>query len=241
MRLHGILSWYDESESWLGTATAGLARFCDHILAVDGAYALYPGGKPRSHPGQAEAILHTAEAMDTACTLYQPSEVWWGNEVEKRNKALDVIGAFAEEGDWLCIFDADYHVVTCSPAGLKADLERSECEVATYGLVNGEDWLSTDAIELAVTTRLDAQWISQTRDLYRWNPTLRCGPAHGDYSSDKGWLRGPYDLLPADDLSSSLTAYHRTKDRTKIRRDAQQGYYQMRDMLKVEEVENASL
>ncbi len=238
MIIHGVFSWYDESPSWIGTAIASLSRFCDHILAVDGAYALYPQGKARSHPNQAETILHTAEALDTAVTLYQPSEVWCGNEVEKRNKALDILGALAEDGDWLCIFDADYHVFKCNPESLKHDLDKSECEVATYGILDGEDWLGLKN-PLAVEAKLQTQWVSQTRDLYRWNPTLRVGPAHGDYSSDKGWLRGPYNLLPAEDVSGSLTVYHRTKDRAMVRRDAQQGYYTMRDSLGIEDQSEA--
>ncbi len=247
MKIHGILSWFDESPSWLGTATASLGRFCDHILAIDGAYALYPDGKPRSHPHQAEVIVHTAEAMNVACTLCQPSEVWWGNEVEKRNKSLDIVGAFAEDGDWLCVFDADYHTVRCNPESLRHDLAATECVVATYGIVDTEDWLANGAESLAVQTTLHTQWVSQTRDLYRWDPSLRVGPAHGDMSIAAGWaeqprkwLRGPYDLEPAEDMSRNLTVYHRTKQRATVRRNAQQGYYQMRDSLGVENQELVS-
>lgn len=250
MKIHGVFSWYDESPSWIGTAIASLGRFCDHILAVDGAYGLYPGGKARSHPNQAETILHTAEALEVGVTLYQPKDLWWGNEVEKRNKAFDLLGAVAEDGDWLCIYDADYHVVKCNPEALRCDLEHTDCEVATYGILDGEDWLGLDN-PLAVEAKLKTEWVSQTRDLYRWNPTLRVGPAHGDYSiqtnraemfsnggfmsaTQRTWLRGPYDLEPAEDVSGSLVVYHRTKDRAMVRRDAQQGYYHMRDTLGVE-------
>lgn len=239
MRIHAIFCWYDESPSWIGTAITSLSRFCDHIVALDGAYALYPGGKARSHPQQAEVILHTAEAMETAVTIYQPSEVWWGNELGKRNKAFDIVAAYAEEGDWLCTYDADYHVVKCNPSALRADLERSECDVCTYGLVDGEDWLALEN-PLATEAKLQTQWVSQTRDLYRWHPTLRVGPAHGDYSDErygkKRWLRGPYgNLEPADDMSQWLTVYHRTKDRALVRSEAQQGYYRMRDSLGIED------
>lgn len=244
MRIHGLFCWYDESPSWLGTAITSLARFCDHIVAVDGAYALYPDGKPRSHPYQAEVIVHTAEAMGVACTLYQPSEVWWGNEVEKRNKSLDIVGVFTEDGDWLCVFDADYHSVRCNPDSLRHDLAATECVVATYGIVDTEDWISGDAQALAMHSTLHSQWVSQTRDLYRWNPTLRVGPAHGDTSVLKDgqrlWLRGPYELEPAEDMSRNLTVYHRTKHRAAVRRNAQQGYYQMRDSLGIESEELVS-
>lgn len=236
-----MLCWYDESASWLGTATAGLARFCDHIVAVDGAYALYPDSKARSHPNQAEAIVHTAEAQGVAVTLHQPADVWWGNEVEKRNKSLDIVRAYAEEGeDWLCIFDADYHIKVCQPDSIRHELSTTDCDVATYGIVEGEDWLALEN-PLATETSIKTEWVTKTRDLYRVNATLKCGPAHGDYSIQmfpfagvKKWLRGPYDLAHAHDVSGFLTAYHRTKDRAMVRRTAQKGYYQMRDSLEVE-------
>lgn len=258
MKIHGIFSWYDESPAWIAAAIAGAARFCDHILAVDGAYALYPEGSPRSHPNQVEAILHTAEAQGVACTLYQPQEVWWGNEVEKRNKSLDLIGPLAEDGDWVCIFDADYHVLKCNPESIRHELTTTACDVATYGITEGEDWLSNGAESLAVQAKIKSQWVSQSRDLYRWNPTLRVGPAHGDYSIGGGidvtgfgdtsprefparkWLRGPYDLQPAHDVSGFLTVWHRTKSRILVRRESQQGYYHMRDTLGVESPEGVT-
>lgn len=244
MRIHGIFSWFDESPSWIGTAIASLGRFCDHILAIDGAYALYPGGKPKSHPNQVETILHTAEAAGVGCTIYQPQEVWWGNEVEKRNKAFDIVRSYAEEDvDWLCIFDADYHVVRCQPDSIRHELANTDCDVATYGIIETEDWLSNGANSLATQSKIETQWVSQTRDLYRCHASLLVGPAHGDYSRISNskwkqvWLRGPYDLEPAHDISGFLTVYHRTKDRALVRRNAQQGYYQMRDQLGIENQE----
>ncbi len=239
MRIHGIFCWYDESSSWIGTAIASLGRFCDHIVALDGAYALYPGGKARSHPHQAEVILHTAEAAGVACTLVQPSEVWWGNEVEKRNKAFSIVSAFATHDDWLCIYDADYHALQCQPDSIRYELENTDCLVAEYGITDTEDWLSNGAQSLAVETKIQTQWVSKTRDLYRWNPTLTVGPAHGDYSiagedGERLWLRGPYELAPAHDISGFLTVHHRTKHRAMVRRESQQGYYTMRDALGVE-------
>lgn len=239
MRIHGILSWYDESPSWLGTAVAGFARFCDHIVAVDGAYALYPNGKAKSHPYQAEVIQHTAEAAGVACTIHQPQEVWWGNEVEKRNKAFDIVSAFAEDGDWVCIFDADCHVMSCSPDSIRRELSTTDCVAGLYGLTDTEDWLATGAGSLATETKLATQWVERQPDLYRWDPTLRVGPAHGDYSIERDgervWLRGPYELDHRHDITDFLVVHHRTKQRAMLRREAQKGYYQMRDAMGIEE------
>lgn len=244
MRIFGVFNFYDESPSWLGTAISGLGRLCDHIVAIDGAYALYPEGKPKSSPDQIEAILHGAEVHGSAITLHQPDERWWGNEVEKRNKFFDIIGAFAEDGDWLVIFDADCHVQHCQPDSVRHELANTDCEVATYGLREGEDWLALEN-PLAVETKIQSSWITKTRDIYRWNPTLRIGPAHGDYSIQAGyghprdgerlWLRGPYELEEAHDVSPFLVVHHRTKSRALVRREAQQGYYHMRDSLGIED------
>jgi hypothetical protein len=49
MRLIALLSFYDEPAEALAECVQSLARAgCDHVVAVDGAYALYPEGKPMS-------------------------------------------------------------------------------------------------------------------------------------------------------------------------------------------------
>src|SRR5256885_1150092 len=110
MRVVGLLSFYDESPSWLATAVTGFARVCDAITAVDGAYALLPGARPCSHPQQAEAILSASEAAGVACTVHRPNRLFFGNEVEKRNFTFQLAGAGLTGDDWLLVFDADYHV-----------------------------------------------------------------------------------------------------------------------------------
>lgn len=108
MKICGLLSWYDESPAWLATAVAGMGRVCDEIVAVDGAYALYPSARPRSSPQQAEAVLQAAEAAGVGCTIHRPREIFWGNEVEKRNLTIALASSVLESGrDWIVIFDAD--------------------------------------------------------------------------------------------------------------------------------------
>ena len=46
VKLHGLLSFYDEPETSLLACIDGLANAgVDHLLAVDGAYQLYPDAK----------------------------------------------------------------------------------------------------------------------------------------------------------------------------------------------------
>lgn len=242
-----MLSWYDEPPSMLATAVAGIARVADIIVAHDGAYALYPGARPRSHPDQAEAILRAADAAEVGCLLYRPQDIYRSNEVGKRNEGLRVAGALLEpDVDWLVIYDADFHVLRVEPELVRAQLAETEHDVASYTLLDGQDWMALPST--AVQARgidMDTEWTIRTRDIYRWTPTLRVGPTHYSYSrlrdGERIWLRGPQlDLEPCLDLNSALAVYHRRDERPLVRRRAAEGYYNLRQEYAIEHVEVAA-
>ena len=218
---------------------ASFGRLCDDLVVVDGAYMLYPGGRPKSHPQQIEAIVHTAEAMDCGVLLHQPKEIWYGNEVEKRNHSLRLAGTL--DPDWVIVFDADYHVLRLDVDVVRFELANTEFDVASYTLLDGKDFLATDALAgYANQIPLDHEWTSFTRDIHRWNPTLKIGPAHWHYTiEDEGgrkWLRGPAGLLePGLDLREAFIVYHRTQDRSLMRKKTQEKYYELRATTGVEE------
>lgn len=199
-----------------------------------------PGARPRSHPQQVEAIVNTAEAMEIGCLIYQPDEIWWGNELAKRNKSIALAATVAEKDDWITVIDADYHLLRCNPDVIRHELEETDLHVAAYTLLDGKDFLATAALEqYAVKTNIDTEWTIRTRDMYRWNPTLQVGPAHWCYSAvvddRRRWLRGPYnDLLPELELGANLVFYHRTQDRALIRRESAGVYYKAREEHKIE-------
>lgn len=87
-----------------------------HLVAVDGAYALFPGGKARSPLEQRQKVAMQAEVL--GLTLHVPDRPWAGNEVEKRTKLLALAYAVADPGDWFLIIDADERI-SAAP-----DLER---------------------------------------------------------------------------------------------------------------------
>ena len=258
MRVIGLLNWFDESPSWLATAVAGHARICDTIIAVDGAYHLYPNARPASHPRQAEAIMHTAEAGGAACIIYRPTSIWWGNELAKRNQLIRLAGSLElTTDDWLLIFDADNHILTIDPEMCRAMMEASDLNVATYTVLDGKDFLADetvkewvagidipDQVALAEYVRdrhTDCEWTFKDRNIFRWNPTLRVGPQHWQYSAigesgKREWVRGPnWDRdVPALQLGRYMVSYHRPEDRPKSRRDLQAQYYRMREEYRVE-------
>jgi hypothetical protein len=246
VKIVGVLSWFDESPSWLATAVAGFARVCDQIVAVDGAYALYPGGRARSRPDQAEAILGAAEAAGAGCVIHRPRDVWFGNEVEKRNHSLFLAAALSP--DWVMVFDADYHVLQLDAEAVRRELAATDCNVGTYTILDGKDLQEDEYIAKYARERYaDTEWTTKTRDIYRWTDDLAYGPKHftisGTYDGERRWIRGPEFCLSEDqwspvepcvDMLANLVVNHRNQHRPLARRKAAGGYSELRNEAGVE-------
>lgn len=132
MRIVALLNWYEESSQWLAALVASLQKVpVDHIVAVDGAYALFPDSmtQPRSGPEQASTIVECAHTLGIGCTIHRPQAAWGGNEVEKRNHLVQLALMETCESDWLLQIDAD-ELVTHSPPDLHRRLETAEEDVA---------------------------------------------------------------------------------------------------------------
>lgn len=131
MRIIGLLSWYEEPASWLAECVASVAKLCDHLVAVDGPYALYPGAtrKPASGSEQVDTIVHTAAGAGIGCTVHVSREPWWGNEVGKRDFMFRLGTLVAQPGDWFLRIDAD-EVLTQVPADTRTLLAATSQDVA---------------------------------------------------------------------------------------------------------------
>jgi hypothetical protein len=131
MRLIALLSWYDEPTWCLTELVASLATAgVDHLVAVDGAYMLYPEGRAQSPSEQAQAILAGCQGAGIGVSVYSGREVWYGNEIEKRTFTFAAGHLCAEPGvDWLWVVDADERIQ--ETLGLREALEQTECDVAT--------------------------------------------------------------------------------------------------------------
>ena len=129
MRLVGILNWYDEKPSDLAACVASLAKAgIEHLIAVDGAYALYPNGSAASPVEQHETILAFCRGAGIGCTLHIPPDVYPGNEIEKRTLGFQLAEHVTEEDDWYFLMDADQVII--SALGLREALERTDLHVA---------------------------------------------------------------------------------------------------------------
>lgn len=129
MRLIALLNWFDERTDWLTELVASMARAgVDHVVAVDGAYGLYPQARGSSGSDQARAVIASALGAGIGVTVHVPQEAWAGNEVEKRSFLFAAAHLVAEPGkDWLWVCDGD-EVIT-NAAGLRGTLERAAAVV----------------------------------------------------------------------------------------------------------------
>src|SRR5262245_27680513 len=130
MRLIGILNWYDEKPAALTACVASMVKAgIDHLVAVDGSYALYPNPEPSSDPVQHDVILGICRGAGIGCTLHVPTEPYPGNEVEKRTLGFQLAEEVSDENDWYFLMDADQIILDAT--GLKEALEETELDVAT--------------------------------------------------------------------------------------------------------------
>lgn len=226
MKVCALLSWYDEDPRWLDRCVRSLAWLpVDRVVAVDGAYALYPGGKAASPPDQPEAIRRACLGIGAQCTLHLPDEVWAGNEVEKRNRLFELGERFTSEGDWWFVVDADEHVLY-APADLRDRLQRAPFDVGAVELV--EPGGPTGTITFPTHPKF-----------FRAIRGLRCHQDHFTYRTPDGrnlWGDAKRTRLePRADLSG-VRVEHRKEFRHPDRRAAANGYYRARDAAGVEEL-----
>lgn len=245
-KICALISWYDEAPSWLAACVASLAGVADHIVAVDGAYQLYPNAHAASPIEQQLALVETAAAARIPLTLHIPGEPWEGNEVEKRNATVQIaLAAVAHDPSWwLCVVDADMRV-TLNTGGLKQRLARTRNDVAEWGLRERLDVEANPRLARAARLgTLQKETLMCIRGIYRADPSLRYEGAHYVVRNDNGYLFGApenVERLPATDVSMELEFDHLTQLRDLERREQSHTYYRNRDELGVEQLPSAAL
>lgn len=234
MRLHALLCWYDEPPNALAACVASLTiANVDHLVAVDGAYLLYPDGKPSSPPDQAATIQQTAQALGIAATIHTPNERWAGNEVEKRTRMFSLALAASDPGDWWLSIDADM-LITQAPHDLHQQLQDAEVDAARATLTEYRDLDDTQTQAQQFHYPRTSQY--PMRLLFRAQP-LACAHNHCTYRTPDArvlWsAQAPITEEPGTDLPD-LVVEHRHNQRTVDREQARAAYYSRRDYLGVE-------
>jgi hypothetical protein len=211
MKIIAALSWYDEQPDHLANLITSLHQAdIHHLVAVDGAYSLYPNGTAASNSDQHEAIHDTAQTLGLDCTIHTPAQPWAGNEIHKRTLLFALAHTQAQPyTDWLLVIDGDDTIT--DPGDHRTILEHTNLQVAT------------------VRHTQDNAATTDERRLLRAHPAgIRVERAHHIYiNGDGDQLWGhPGQQVQAE--QTSMTIRHNPKARTPQRLAARAGYYEAR-------------
>jgi hypothetical protein len=108
MRIVAMISHYEENIVRLVDCISYVADLgATHVVMADGAYALFPDGRPSSVT-DIYALQMAAYERGLGSIFYEPREVFAGNEVQKRQEMLDLALAITDDDDWVMPWDADF-------------------------------------------------------------------------------------------------------------------------------------
>lgn len=234
-RLIGVLSWYDEPVEALAQCVTGLRGMgADHLVAVDGRYALFPGVLPVSAEEEQRTVVQVAKTLRMGCTLHVPPHEWLGGEVEKRTHMFALAVAEAQPDDWLVVMDAD-HVAVKAPADLKEQLAAAEEDVAILTIHDINVSLLKAQDPVAAENYVERFGM---RCLFRAQPIF-LDTNHHTYITATGKVLfaatgEKYEEEPALDLRGAVVVEHRPGVRDKERQDDKALYYTRRERKRVE-------
>jgi hypothetical protein len=218
MRIVALLSWYHEPASFLKRCIHSLNGVADHLVAVDGAYQLFPNGKARSPEQNYRAIRKAAMSTGIGLTIHTPDRPWQGNEIEKRDRMFRL--AEHHDPDWYLVIDADEELVQ-PPADLRDQLATTTRDVASVRLVD------------AGTTGRHVNLPM----FFRAIPGIQVKDRHYGYTTPDGRiLWGDSDTRRAEPrLTLDMRVNHYTQRRPHQRQAQARAYYQDRERVQAEQ------
>lgn len=231
MIVTAALAWWDERPEDLERCVRGMATVADRVVAVDGAYARYPGATVTSSVEQHDAIRETAIEVGIEPIIVTPDRLWAG-QVEKRDHMMRLA---AEGSDWIAVVDADYVISGDRPmvrrdlASYTADVVRVIIETPAG---NGE--------YASHYHRLAEQYRTQEFEhIFRALPGMRVERLHWCYSAlkdgERVWLFGIPDDTRPKAQSVMLDNYrirHMTLRRTPEQIRSKRAYFNDREWVR---------
>lgn len=227
MRIIALLSWYDEPLPSLAACltTLRLKLGVDHLVALDGRYALYPSEQDVSPPDQVAALHAASQQLGMTADVIVPDGPWPG-EVEKRTALFAYGLERAEEGDWFIVMDADQVIAEAGdvrPALTTTD--RDVAEVTFRDVTQGEMLPEGFPSQFAMRIMFRAQRITVVGH-------------HAYYVAEDGrtlWSADTRnDQVESLDLTREILVDHRPQARPQARLLAKHVYYTARDEAGVE-------
>src|SRR5262245_2807901 len=106
-RILGLLSFFGELPQWLYDCAASLDRIgIDRLIAVDGAYALFPGARACSTTEEHQALRDGCADAGIALDLVVMAQPW-ESECAKRTYLFRRGQRFTSSSDWYLVLDSD--------------------------------------------------------------------------------------------------------------------------------------
>lgn len=234
-RIIALLNWYDEADEFLYKGIKSLAKAeVDHVVAVDGAYALFPDGHAQSQPSNAETIQRACDEIGAGCTIHIPEQTWQGNEMEKRTFLFRLAEEVSQPLiDWLFVWDADQQLAKCE--NLKHRLEATDLDAADLRVIEPADPLEPG--QYWPGTKLRKPKEMDVRLMYRAIPGIYCHGNHYTYCTPDGrylWGHGTDPLVPGLAMED-VVVLHKTKRRQVSRTGRAVRYYNIRKQARVED------
>lgn len=227
MKLYAALSWYDEPVDFLYRCVESLAGVADGLVALDGAWELWPDGRAQSPPEQTEAIL---DGWGRSTDLWLSRLAGrWPSQIAKRDALMR--NATALGADWILVVDGDEWVSDCDREALDDLLCATDREVARVRL----------------THTAHPKRGAGVRRLFRAVPGLGVEVAHNGYGYEgadgkRVWLHGDpafVSLAPPADASLAIALLHEWRSRGRDRNAASHRYYYSRRRGKYERWESS--
>lgn len=259
-----MLSWWDESPTWLAGSVASMANVCDHVVALDGRYRLYDDHRVQSGAAQVDAVVEAARATGMGLTLHTAPRVW-ETEMDKRTH-LFRLGALEAETfrDWFFVLDADELLIRAGRRlrSTLQDLADNQQNVGVARLFEEADPHESDVrSRISNTTPVEYTYTSPTPRFYRALEDIRVSGCHYYYTGeDERGMRvalwGQQKTREADGqvvvlgdqhdpAEPGLTPWHHFADdealienrclqRAQVRTQRRQDYYETRDAAGIE-------
>jgi len=220
VRVTAALAWWNEAPEDLDACVRAMANIADRVVAMDGAYARYPGATPKSPEEQVSAIRDAADVAGLQSIIHQRSRLWPG-QVAKRAALLSLAAA---DSDWVVVVDAD-HIIHADRDIAREQLALLDAdgalaiEVSVHTPANPTR--STEASSPGQWHRAHAGSTVSYPLLYRALPGLTVEQRHWWVAADGLWLWGGDGSRPLASHHSMPPEVYLVEHRTLFRTEEQ--------------------
>ena len=193
-----------------------------HLVALDGAYALFPNAKAESPASNYQALEQACRTHGIGLTATAPMEPWPGNETQKRTALFQLAEQHTSPQDWYLVIDGDEAIRT-APPDLHTQLEQTPFDVAEVIFIERKKSGTVQRFPIPI--------------LFRAQRGIEVVGNHYTYRTRDGrflWGNARSKRLAPRHPLHDLEVDHFTRQRERARRANARRYYRLRDAQRVE-------